>query len=81
MVTYFVVQSFQRGKRGALIPDQPRQARDQGHCEFLAMRLAESRPAVVAFSRKGEPSTGDWEDAVIIAQYGDVPDELMDMAG
>ncbi|WP_332717415.1 hypothetical protein [Pelagibacterium mangrovi] len=81
MVTYYVVQSFKRGKRGALLPDQSRQARDQHHCEMLAERLAETCHAVVAFSRAGDPTTGDWEDAQLIAQYGPLPDELMEMAG
>lgn len=81
MVTYYVVQTFRRGKRGALIAEQPRQARDQAHCEHLAERLSKSAHAVVAFSRRGDPSSGDWEDALILAQYGPLPDELMEMAG
>ncbi|HEU5019654.1 MAG TPA: hypothetical protein VFT69_16975 [Pseudolabrys sp.] len=81
MVTYFVVQTFQKGKRGMLIADQPRQARDQGHCEFLAERLSHSNAAVVAFSRRGEVESGDWEDAIILAQYGQIPEELLEMAG
>jgi len=80
MVTYFVVQSFQRGKKGMLIPDQPRQARDQHHCQYLAEKLAESCASVVAFSRTGEPETGDWQDAIILAQFGETPSELLEMA-
>lgn len=81
MVTYFVVQTFQKGKKGSLVADQPRQARDQAHCEYLAERLSRNTHAVVAFSRRGEPASGDWEDAVILAQYGPVPDEVLEMAG
>lgn len=81
MVTYFVVQTFQKGRKGVLIADQPRQARDEGHCKYLAERLSHGAQAVVAFSRRGDPTSGDWEDAVILAQYGQVPDELMEMAG
>lgn len=81
MVTYFVVQTFQKGRKGILVADQPKQARDQNHCEILAERMSRSAAAVVAFSRRGEPETGDWEDAIILAQYGQVPDELMEMAG
>src|SRR5690606_30650632 len=76
MVTYFVVQAFQKGKKGVLIADEPRQARDEGHCKDLAERLSEGASAVVAFSRRGDPASGDWEDAVILAQFGHVPDEL-----
>lgn len=81
MVTYFVVQSFQRGKKGMLIPDQPRQARDRSHCEYLAERLANSCASVVAFSRSGEPDTGAWDDAVILAVHGETPAELHQLAG
>lgn len=80
MMTYYVVQSFQRGKKGALIADPPKQARDLDHCQRIAERLAETCASVVAFSRSGEPEDGAWEDAVIIAQYGDVPEELLEAA-
>jgi hypothetical protein len=81
MVTYFVVQTYQVGKRGALIPDQPKQARDRQHLDALAVRMARTCVAVIAFSRAGDPETGDWEDAVIISQHGQVPQELLEMAG
>ncbi len=81
MITYFVVQSFQRGKKGALIPDEPKPARDQNHCMILAERPSKGSASVVAFSRSGDPDSGDWEDAVLIAQYGEVPGELLELAG
>jgi hypothetical protein len=31
---------------------------------------------VVAFSRTGDPATGDFGDANIIRKFGDVPDDL-----
>ena len=80
MVTYFVVQSFQRGNKGMLIPDAPRQARDLAHCERLAMTLAKERASVIAFSRSGDPDVGAWDDAVIIAQYGEDPAEMLETA-
>lgn len=80
MVTYYVVQSFQQGNKGMLIPDQPRQARDKTHCESLATQAADAGCVVVAFARTGDPETGDWGDAVILAQHGDLPAELMEEA-
>ncbi|MCZ7451056.1 hypothetical protein V6R98_27200 [Agrobacterium sp. CCNWLW71] len=80
MVTYFVVQTFQRGKKGALIPDIPRPARDLLHCERVAEKLAERSAGVVAFSRTGDPESDDWEDAKIISQYGETPSELLALA-
>ncbi|WLR92158.1 hypothetical protein [Shinella zoogloeoides] len=80
MLTYFVVQSFQRGNKGMLVPDAPKEARDKRHCEQLALRLAQSSASVVAFSRSGDPEVGAWDDAVIIAQYGEDPADLLEVA-
>ena len=81
MITYYVVQSFSQGRRGILIAGEPRQVPSQRQCEALAERLAEEAVAVVAFSRTGDPKTGDWEDAVVISQFGRIPDDVMEMAG
>lgn len=84
MVTYFVVQGFQRGKRGMLIAEDPREARGADHCKRMAARLMEEgRAGVVAFSRTGDPGTGDWQDAVIIDRKGELPDDedVFAMAG
>jgi hypothetical protein len=31
----------------------------------------------VAFSRQGSPNTGEFEDAVILKAFGEVPDDLL----
>ncbi|TCV66315.1 hypothetical protein [Neorhizobium sp. S3-V5DH] len=80
MITYFVVQSFTRGKRGALLPDIPIQATDQAHAFRMLDRLAAQKAGVVAFSRSGDPATGEYTDAVILGTYGDLPDEAAEMA-
>lgn len=72
MLTYFVVQSFERGKKGALVADQPVEAQGPEHAARMAERLSRVKTGVVAFSRRGDPATGDFEDAVIIASYGSV---------
>jgi hypothetical protein len=30
----------------------------------------------VAFSRTGDPATGDFHDAIVLRKFGDVPDDL-----
>lgn len=70
MLTYFVVQSFERGKKGALVADQPIEAHGLDHAMRMAERLSRVKAGVVAFSRTGDPATGDYEDAVIVATYG-----------
>lgn len=74
MITYYVVQAFLVGNKGFLIPEEPREARSEGHARLWAERLAEGRAGVVAFSRTGDPATGDYDDAKIICQFGDVPE-------
>lgn len=76
MITYYVVQSYQLGKRGMFIADDPREARSEDHCRRMVARLAEEgRVGVVGFSRTGDPNTGDWDDAVIITRYGELPED------
>jgi len=36
----------------------------------------ESHVDAVAFSRTGDPPTGDFSDAKVIRKFGDVPDDL-----
>lgn len=82
VVTYFVVIGFQTGKGGVLVADEPREIHGgPDRCVMTAMRLAESRTGVVAFSRTGDPKLGDWEDAVVLFRSGVVPDEVFAMAG
>jgi len=74
-VTYFVVQPFEQDKRGGLIAKQPQQVQTQSMAISRAKRLAEKGGAV-AFSRTGDLSTGDFDDAVVLGQFGLVPEEL-----
>ena len=76
MVTYFVVQPFQTGKRGALLADPAVQATSEEHASRMAERMSRHKAGVVAFSRTGDPVTGEYEDAQIIAVYGSVPSEV-----
>lgn len=77
MVTRYVIQTYQRGSKGFLVPDQPQLAKDKQHCEALAERLGIAGKVLVAFSRSGQPDTGEWDDAVILAIHGDLPQEVL----
>lgn len=78
MSAMFVVQSFSTQK-GRLSPDSPVQAQNTNHARRIAERLAVRKALVVAFQREGNPKTGEWEDAKLIAAFGDVPDEIREM--
>jgi hypothetical protein len=41
-----------------------------------ALSRKEGHVDAVAFSRTGDPTTGDFSDAKVIRKFGDVPDDL-----
>jgi hypothetical protein len=41
-----------------------------------ALSRKEGHVGAVAFRRTGDPVTGDFSDAKVIKQFGDVPDDL-----
>ncbi|MES0023128.1 hypothetical protein NKJ57_09265 [Mesorhizobium sp. M0077] len=73
MVTYFVVQSFKVTPKGAITSGEVVEVQSVEHALRLAEKLAASSAGVVAFSRTGDPSTGEFEDAVILYANGAVP--------
>lgn len=73
-VTHFVVQTYRKGKRGKVEAEEPKIARDENNALAMAERMALSRHAVIAFSRTGDLDTGDFDDPVILARHGEVPE-------
>jgi hypothetical protein len=68
-VTYYVALAFKRSEDGGeIVACDPREA----HSSEQAIRLAASLAVegghcgAIAFSRTGDPSLGDFEDAVIL---------------
>ncbi len=80
MITYYVVQSFQVGRKGVLIPDDPREALTARGAMAAAERLAKERAGAFAFAKSGDPATGEYEDAVVLCTFGLVPAEAMEAA-
>ncbi|MGZ3359670.1 MAG: hypothetical protein ACXU84_10075 [Xanthobacteraceae bacterium] len=56
----------------ALAPLAVRDAR--GHFEALSRKPG--HVGAIAFSRTGDPATGDFGDATVIRKFGDVPADL-----
>lgn len=75
-VTYFVVVPYKLAKRGRLVEGQPQTAQTAEGARRLAERISGQHDGAVAFSRTGDPETGDWDDAVILAALGRVPPEV-----
>jgi hypothetical protein len=78
-LTYFVVQTFSAVKGDGLAAADTIPARDRGHSLQLLDRYKPIRAGVVAFHRTGDPKTGDWDDAVVIARHGRLPSDIDDL--
>ncbi len=76
--TFYVVQPFKQGRRGALVACQAREARNAADAERIAQRMAAMGAGAVAFSREVDPDSDDAEPPVLIASYGRVPDGVLE---
>lgn len=79
--TIFVVQPFEEWSKGKMVglrPMAPVPARDQNHATLLLERILGRSGVVgaVAYSRIGDPESGEFTDATILGQTGRVPEEL-----
>ena len=73
--TYFVVQEFEiRGKRWH--PKVPREVAARDIAERVVARSRSRNIPALAFARAGDPETGDFDDAELIAFFN-VPPEFM----
>jgi len=73
MSTVYTVQSFTRGRKGALIADAPLSVGDDRHALRVANRYSESRDGVIAFAQRGDPATGEVIATTVLVQHGSVP--------
>jgi hypothetical protein len=66
-VTYHVVITFDRDVEGDLKPGEAREVMSPIVAERRARALALEHAGALAFSRTGDPTTGEFQDAVILA--------------
>jgi hypothetical protein len=76
-VTYFVALPFEYDGEGELVAGKAREAQTEGAARRMASAMAAGKPGAIAFARTGDPSTGEFEDAVILARYGEVADDAV----
>ncbi len=78
-VTYFVALPFVRNDDSELVAGEAQERQSAGAAESAARRMAETSLGAVAFSRSGDPASGEFEDAVVLRAFGEVPslDELL----
>ena len=79
-VTYYVALPFLRNDDGDLIAGEAQERQSAGAALREARRMLETSAGAVAFSRAGDPSTGDFDDAVVLERFGETPD-LGDLFG
>ena len=76
-VTYFVALPFTRNEEGEMVPGEAQERQSAGAAVREARRMTLAAAGAVAFSRTGDPSVGDFEDAVVIERFGEVPDDFL----
>jgi hypothetical protein len=79
-MTYYVALAFKRSEdNGDIVACEPKEARSVDQAIRMADSLAvsEGHCGAIAFSRSGDPSLGDFEDAVILKTVGEVDTGLL----
>lgn len=74
--TLHVVQPYDLTEEGELVTAEPQQAQSADQARKVAQRISSGHAGVIAFSRTGDASIGEYEPAVILVRLGRVPDEL-----
>jgi hypothetical protein len=73
-VTYYVALPFVWSEEGELVAGEAQERVTSLAAVRVAQFMATTSAGAVAFSRTGDPSTGDFADAEIIRSLGTVPD-------
>lgn len=78
-VTYHVVIPFDRNEEGDLVPGEANEAPNKDSARRRAQALAETPPHVgaLAFSRTGDPDSGEFAEGEVIAEFGLVDREAL----
>jgi hypothetical protein len=76
-ITYFVALPFDVADRAVVVGEpiecpNPGAAIERAHGLWKVL----GHTGAVAFSRTGDPATGDFRDATVLRKFSDVPDDL-----
>jgi hypothetical protein len=74
METVYIVQGFNTGKRGRVVPDKPLTFKTSEEAVRRAARLGETCLGVIAFAQTADPELGEYSEPVILATHGEVPE-------
>ena len=71
-VTYHVVVPFDWDVDGVLMPGEGVEAPSAEVARRRAQALTATHAGALAFSRTGDPATGEFQEGEVIAEFGDV---------
>jgi allophanate hydrolase subunit 1 len=74
-ITYFVALPFDVAD-GSVVVGEPIECQSPSAAIERAQWKILGHTGAVAFSRTGDPATGDFNDATVLRKFGDVPDHL-----
>lgn len=75
-VTYYVALPFVAADDGVAAGEPVECFNPVAVMRAEALSRKEGNVGAVAFSRSGDPATGDFGDAKVMKKFGDVPDDL-----
>ncbi len=75
-ITYYVALPIIRTEDGELTPGEPVEALNEWQARSRASGLAIHNPGAIAFSRTGDPTSGDFAPAVVLSRHGELPEDL-----
>jgi hypothetical protein len=73
-VTYYVALPYIRTEDGDFLAGDPKEMQSADAARQEAARMALGTAGAVAFSRTGDPSTGEFDEANVLATFGEVGD-------
>ena len=76
-VTYYVAMGFERDEQGDLVAMDPVECHSSTQATSRARSLAATKAGAIAFSRTGDPMLGEFSDAVVLWQGGEVPSDAL----
>ncbi|WP_131116368.1 hypothetical protein [Lichenihabitans psoromatis] len=71
-ITYHVVVPFDRSDEGDLVAGEALEAPNSDIARRRAQALVPTHVGALAFSRTGDPDSGEFADAVVTAEFGEV---------
>ena len=66
-----------RTEDGDLVPLEPIEARDSVSAKTRARAAAAKHGGAIAFSRTGDPDSGEFSDAVVLLKIGEVDEGML----